>query len=240
MATLISTSVSPRSRRSSWPAWVPAHPMAARHFASRCAVSTDARLSTAARLTPSAFQCSASEACDPDNCPKVFAPVCGNDGVTYDNACHAEREGVKTFKEGICNVRPCPRLFVPVCAYDGMTYSNACQAERRGVRIEYAGVCESLGRNCPRDYSPVCGIDEVTYDNECRLENAGVDKAYAGACIGDLIVHLSAGCSCSRRQPDRQSSTQSAAGQPHPHTPAAADSGWVVHRALLPTSVMGS
>lgn len=35
-------------------------------------------------------------------CAKDFRPVCGDDGVTYPNACEAECAGVKDFVEGSC------------------------------------------------------------------------------------------------------------------------------------------
>ena len=61
----------------------------------------------------SGFLCNGGGACSTDNCPKVFAPVCGPDGETFDNACVAEAAGVTTTTEGACNARPCPRFFIP-------------------------------------------------------------------------------------------------------------------------------
>jgi hypothetical protein len=76
-------------------------------------------------------------------CPRLFVPVCGSDEMTYGNACHAERNGVRIRHAGLCEAqgRNCPSVYQPVCGLDGNTYENNCQLENAGVTLAYAGVC---------------------------------------------------------------------------------------------------
>lgn len=38
----------------------------------------------------------------PEMCPMIYQPVCGADGRTYPNACHAARAGVNLAHAGAC------------------------------------------------------------------------------------------------------------------------------------------
>ncbi len=82
-------------------------------------------------------------------CPEIYDPVCGEDGVTYENACFAAIAGVEIFHEGSCDLA-CPENYDPVCGEDGVTYSNTCFAEKAGVGVLHEGECT----DCPDGTAP--------------------------------------------------------------------------------------
>ncbi len=101
-------------------------------------------------------------------CSREYDPVCGCNGITYDNACIAEANGVRFYSKGVCNpdcVDPtrmdpaavCTLEYAPVCGCNGVTYSNACFAEAAGIVSYTPGVCGTESSWCDKAITLSCG-----------------------------------------------------------------------------------
>ncbi|XP_050729530.1 agrin-like isoform X3 [Eriocheir sinensis] len=157
-------------------------------------------------------------------CTRIFLPVCGSDGVTYNNLCLLEiadcesraagGPSVIVASEGACGAatekppscsQQCTRILFPVCGSDGVTYNNMClleiaDCESRAaggpsVIVVSEGACgaateapqppsttekATCSQQCTRIFLPVCGSDGVTYNNPCLLEIADCENKAAG------------------------------------------------------------
>jgi hypothetical protein len=130
-------------------------------------------------------------------CPAVYAPVCGCDGITYNNACEAENgSGITRWTPGPCGSGPntpcinpaqidssivCPAVVMPVCGCNGVTYNNACEAENwYGVTTYTYGPCN--GGN------PGTGFQASAY-----VINNACGSSAAGNCHGQAYISVYGG-----------------------------------------------
>lgn len=106
-------------------------------------------------------------------CPDELDLICGEDGVTYANACEAACAGVAVAAQG-----ECPNA----CELTGCALS--CP---QGYRLGEDGcptcACLDPCEQCDEVFDPVCTQNGATYTNPCLAQCNGEEVAYVGECI---------------------------------------------------------
>ncbi|GAB1289362.1 Agrin [Apodemus speciosus] len=117
----------------------------------------------------------------PENCPAQHTPICGDDGVTYENDCVMSRIGatrgllLQKVRSGQCQTRDqCPQT---------CKFNSVCLSRRGHPRCS----CDRV--TCDGAYRPVCAQDGHTYDNDCWRQQAecrqqqAIPLKHQGPCV---------------------------------------------------------
>jgi hypothetical protein len=113
-----------------------------------------------------------------DDCPAIYAPECGCDGVTYSNGCMRLAAGQNLQYEGECEEERICAPWLDECL-DG----EICDPPPDSCwMIGVAGVCTPIRNDCGWCWDPQCGCDGTTYANECTRMQADVWVDHPGEC----------------------------------------------------------
>lgn len=110
----------------------------------------------------------------PQMCPMIYAPVCGERGSsrkTFGNACQARADGYRIVGNGQCSSRP----------GSGWGGDRPGRPPHQGNRPGRPGPVAA----CTREYMPVCarrGNAKQTFPNRCEAERAGYRITNGGQC----------------------------------------------------------
>jgi len=117
-----------------------------------------------------------------DECGDYYNPVCGDDGITYQNDCHAEREGV-SYSFGDCDQ-------CPISEEDALRMENECYRDNGQPERFYDKDCISNVECHVQQQCPMSNDEAERLYNNCLNNNGNPDKIFDGDCITAVECHI--------------------------------------------------
>lgn len=118
-------------------------------------------------------------------CPRIYAPVCGNDSKTYSNLCTMCDASYTQSAQGKPNIT--------------YQHSGECNPSEQPLnteadfRSQMPHCAQFVGtRACNKMYMPLCGSDDETYSNKCEMcritgeQRKLVSVKHEGSCAGKM------------------------------------------------------
>jgi hypothetical protein len=117
-------------------------------------------------------------------CLRIFdvrTPLCGCDGVTYDDFCFIAAAGVSLAATGECSARDGGAPGGCRTNADCTAVDTYC-ARPAGVCDTAPGSCATRPTFCPAISLPVCSCEGTTLSNPCAAASRGVNVRAVGRC----------------------------------------------------------
>jgi len=96
-----------------------------------------------------------------ETCNNNYLPVCGVDGVTYNNSCLAEKANVEINNNGACLTRPTKSIQIDC------NDNNPCTKD-----LENNGVCSHSNQ----DNGFICKTGNVCYNGACISQDKAIEN----------------------------------------------------------------